>query len=329
MSEKFMERLELAVDTYGYEEVLQMLHTLKPKPNREGFSPELIELSHFIEVANSEEFIEWNPIDPEVAKGKFKKVSDQIRIKWASFGAVNAAQGLEKLGLKTTKDNPIRLTTLYREEIHYLLSNKTKEQKEPVKQKEPLEPLEPLEDCAESSKTKGKTKARTKQVTYANLETIDLVAEIEMKHLKEAVDNQDFSKLAIKILILMQEQAYYPRNPVELYVFRILAHPSKHLGNKRNSVSLKRLRKLNRDDSDDTMKEFGNEFYSLAQEYFDHYKLGKLNKLREFIELPEEATVTKEVSDDKDKEDTLVNYLYSMDFDVDELITHTQFKHNI
>lgn len=329
MSEKFMERLELAVDTYGYEEVLQMLHTLKPKPNREGFSPELIELSHFIEVANSEEFIEWNPIDPEVAKGKFKKVSDQIRIKWASFGAVNAAQGLEKLGLKTTKDNPIRLTTLYREEIDYLLING-----KPTKPK-PKE--KPLEDFTESSNLrekekpnpKPKEKARTKQVTYANLETIDLVAEIEMKHLKEAVDNQDFSKLAIKILILMQEQEYYPRNPVELYVFRILAHPSKHLGNKRNSVSLKRLRKLNRDDSDDTMKEFGNEFYRLAQEYFDHYKLGKLNKLREFIELPEEATVTKEVSDDKDKEDTLVNYLYSMDFDVDELITHTQFKHNI
>jgi hypothetical protein len=329
MSEKFMERLELAVDTYGYEEVLQMLHTLKPKPNREGFSPELIELSHFIEVANSEEFIEWNPIDPEVAKGKFKKVSDQIRIKWASFGAVNAAQGLEKLGLKTTKDNPIRLTTPYREEIDYLLING-----KPTKPK-PKE--KPLEDFTESSNLrekekpnpKPKEKARTKQVTYANLETIDLVAEIEMKHLKEAVDNQDFSKLAIKILILMQEQEYYPRNPVELYVFRILAHPSKHLGNKRNSVSLKRLRKLNRDDSDDTMKEFGNEFYSLAQEYFDHYKLGKLNKLREFIELPEEATVTKEVSDDKDKEDTLVNYLYSMDFDVDELITHTQFKHNI
>jgi len=329
MSEKFMERLELAVDTYGYEEVLQMLHTLKPKPNREGFSPELIELSHFIEVANSEEFMEWNPIDPEVAKGKFKKVSDQIRIKWASFGAVNAAQGLEKLGLKTTKDNPIRLTTPYREEIDYLLING-----KPTKPK-PKE--KPLEDFTESSNLrekekpnpKPKEKARTKQVTYANLETIDLVAEIEMKHLKEAVDNQDFSKLAIKILILMQEQEYYPRNPVELYVFRILAHPSKHLGNKRNSVSLKRLRKLNRDDSDDTMKEFGNEFYSLAQEYFDHYKLGKLNKLREFIELPEEATVTKEVSDDKDKEDTLVNYLYSMDFDVDELITHTQFKHNI
>ena len=329
MSEKFMERLELAVDTYGYEEVLQMLHTLKPKPNREGFSPELIELSHFIEVANSEEFIEWNPIDPEVAKGKFKKVSDQIRIKWASFGVVNAAQGLEKLGLKTTKDNPIRLTTPYREEIDYLLING-----KPTKPK-PKE--KPLEDFTESSNLrekekpnpKPKEKARTKQVTYANLETIDLVAEIEMKHLKEAVDNQDFSKLAIKILILMQEQEYYPRNPVELYVFRILAHPSKHLGNKRNSVSLKRLRKLNRDDSDDTMKEFGNEFYSLAQEYFDHYKLGKLNKLREFIELPEEATVTKEVSDDKDKEDTLVNYLYSMDFDVDELITHTQFKHNI